>query len=280
MKISQAQIDSFQKKILSFYRINGRHQLPWRQTTDRYKILVSEIMLQQTQVIRVKEKYSAWIKLFPTIQSLANAPLAKVLQAWSGLGFNSRAKRLQDTAKIITVNNKGKIPSKSEELQKLPGIGPYTARSILIFADNAPLATVDTNIRRILLHEFSLPKETSEKELFLLAEKVLPKNKSRLWHNALMDYGALYLTSKKSGIKPKTTQSTFKNSRRFYRGKIIKELVSKKSLTLKEIKTVCAKSPFDVQEILESLRREQLVKKSRKKREIIYSLGNTSQTDL
>jgi A/G-specific adenine glycosylase len=254
---------AFQKKILSYYTTEGRHDLPWRQTTNRYHVLVSEIMLQQTQVNRVIEKYTRWIQTFPTSESLANASLSQVLSAWSGLGYNSRGKRLQESAKIIVEKYKGIVPNNPEELLTLPGIGPYTARSVLIFADNAPLATVDTNIRRILIHEFNLPETISDKELFSLAEEVVPKNKSRDWHNALMDYGATLLTSKATGIKPKTKQSAFKDSKRYYRGQIIKVLTTEKKLSLAQAKKLFPDCKHDLKEIFETLRNEGLLEKNK-----------------
>lgn len=218
---NKKQISDFQQKILSFYKKHGR-DLPWRHTTDRYNILVSEIMLQQTQVSRVVEKYVQWLEKFPTIQRLAKAELSEVLSLWQGLGYNSRGKRLWECAKVIVEKFNGTVPDNPQDLLTLPGIGPYTSRSILIFADNKDIATVDTNIRRIFIHEFNLKKDISDKELFELAEQLLPRSKSRDWHNALMDYGSTILTSKKTGIKPKSTQSKFKGSPRYYRGQILK----------------------------------------------------------
>jgi len=241
---------AFQKKILAYYNNHGRHDLPWRQTTNRYHILVSEIMLQQTQVNRVIEKYTTWIQTFPTVASLASATLSQVLSAWSGLGYNSRGKRLQESAKVIVKKHEGIVPNNPEELLALPGVGLYTARSVLIFADNAPLATVDTNIRRIFIHEFGLPETISDKELFSLAEEIVPKTKSRDWHNALMDYGATLLTSKATGIKPKTKQSMFKESKRFYRGQIIKALTTEKKLSLVQAKKLFPDCKHDLKEIL------------------------------
>lgn len=253
-------VKAFQKKILSFYKERGR-DLPWRTTTDRYNILVSEIMLQQTQVERVIPKYEAWLQAFSTPSALAATPLSKVLQLWSGLGYNSRAKRLHDAAKIIVKEHKGIVPDTVEELIALPGIGPYTARSILIFADNQDLATVDTNIRRILIHELKLKEKISDKELFVLAKKILPKGKSRDWHNALMDYGATILTARKSGIKPKSTQSTFKESKRYYRGRIIKYLTTNERISIKKIKQMFPDTKHDLKSIVEELIKEGLLEK-------------------
>jgi A/G-specific adenine glycosylase len=254
----------FQHKILTYYEQHGR-DLPWRKTTDRYAIMVSEIMLQQTQVDRVIPKYEEWLKAFKSPSALATAPLARVLELWSGLGYNSRAKRLQDACKIITEQYDGVVPDNHEELIKLPGIGPYTARSILIFADNQDLATVDTNIRRILIHELKLQENISDKELFKIAEEQLPKGRSRDWHNALMDYGATLLTARKSGIKPKAKQSPFKESRRYYRGQIIKHLTKNDALTPAQTKKLFPDCKHDLKIILEELCEEGLLQKQGKK---------------
>ncbi|MBN1275123.1 A/G-specific adenine glycosylase [Candidatus Woesearchaeota archaeon] len=249
---------TFQERILTHYEKQGR-DLPWRKTTDRYHILISEVMLQQTQVDRVIPKYEAWLKAFPTVSALAGAPLAKALQLWSGLGYNNRAKRLHDAANSIMEQHEGIVPGTVKALQALPGIGPYTARSILIFADNQDLATVDTNIRRILIHELNLPGTISDKELFRKAEEVLPKGRSRDWHNALMDYGAAILTSKATGIKPKTTQPAFKGSKRYYRGRIIKHLTEHETITPDQAAERFPCREHDLKGILEELEAEGLI---------------------
>ena len=256
-------MNELQQRILSYYKKHGR-DLPWRRTTNRYHIMVAEVMLQQTQVSRVLPKYEAWIIQFPTVQALAEAPLREVLARWSGLGYNSRGKRLQDAAKIIVSQYGGEVPSSVDKLLSLPGIGPYTARSILIFADNKDIATVDTNIRRILIHELQLEEHTSDKELFAHAQTLLPTGRSREWHNALMDYGARILTSRKTGIKAKTKQSTFKHSRRYYRGQILKLLTQKETITRKRLQQLYSDCPYDLQTLLDELRAEGiLVKKNR-----------------
>ncbi|MBW2982971.1 Fe-S cluster assembly protein HesB [Candidatus Woesearchaeota archaeon] len=257
------QVEALQRKILDFYEKQGR-SLPWRKTTDRYKVLVSEIMLQQTQVDRVTQKYEAWIKRFPTAKALAEAPLSDVLKLWSGLGYNNRAKRLHDAAKKVVEESDGEIPDDEEDLKRLPGIGPYTARSVLIFADNRDLATVDTNIRRILIHELGLPETTTEKELFDQAEKLLPKGRSRDWHNALMDYGALHLTSRKSGIRPKTRQSRFQGSKRQVRSTLLKHALERGSVTEQEAEELFPDTEHDVKGILEDLEKEGLLEKGEK----------------
>lgn len=222
--VSKNQIKKIQQEIFQFYKQHKR-DLPWRKTTDPYKILVSEFMLQQTQVSRVVDYYTQWMKKWPTIQKLANEEYKNVLRAWIGLGYNRRAMYLHNTAKIIMEKFSGDIVTAVKHYEDLPGIGQYTSKAIQIFSTNANIATVDTNIRRIFINEFNLEESISEKDLFQLAERCLPLGKSRDWHNALMDYGAIRLTSKKTGIKPKTQQSQFDGSDRQIRGKILRALL-------------------------------------------------------
>ena len=224
MKPTQQQIQQFQKKILSFYQ-KYKRDLPWRKTTDPYKILLSELMLQQTQVTRVVTYFNKWILQWPTIIDLANAPRTEVLKAWMGLGYNTRAIRLHQAAEIIEKQYNGDVLKAISNYKEIPGIGPYTSKAVQIFSANKDLVTVDTNIRRILIHEFHLPEDISEKSLWELAERCLVKGKSRQWHNALMDYGALVLTSKKTGISPKTKQSRFEGSDRQIRAQILRKLL-------------------------------------------------------
>ncbi|MHA1244983.1 MAG: A/G-specific adenine glycosylase, partial [Candidatus Heimdallarchaeota archaeon] len=146
--INSSKIEAFRKKIFDWW-VKNKRELPWRQTEDPYKIMVSEIMLQQTQVSRTIEKYLAFIEKFPTLKALADASPADVLTLWSGLGYNRRALWLQEAAKEIVAI--GEFPKTPDALIKMKGIGPYTSRSILIFAFNQDVATIDTNIRRILI---------------------------------------------------------------------------------------------------------------------------------
>ncbi|MBI2548230.1 A/G-specific adenine glycosylase [Candidatus Woesearchaeota archaeon] len=232
--VSEAKIQAFQQKILSWYEQYQR-DLPWRHTIDAYPILVSEIMLQQTQVDRVIPYYQQWMQRFPNIHMLAEAPKEEILRLWSGLGYNSRVLNLHQCAQAIVARHDGRIPEKEEVLLTLPGIGPYTARAILAFAFNKRVAVLDTNIRRVLIHEFKLSQEISLAALQALAYQLIPDRKSRLWHNALMDYGALVLTTKTTGIKPLSTQSPFKGSDRWVRGRIVKRLLEKKQLSVRDL---------------------------------------------
>ena len=224
----ETKVHKFQKSVWDYYKKNARKELPWRKTRDPYSILVSEIMLQQTQVERVKPFYEAFIKKFPTIQKLATAPLADVLKVWQGLGFNSRAKRLQDTAKAVIVRYDGIMPKDAAMLEALPGIGPYTSKAIVAFAYNHDAVLIETNIRTAIIHHFFHDKEgVTDEEVLRVLKRVLPKGKSREWYSALMDYGAHL---KHSGIrinnksKTYTKQSKFTGSDREARGAILKAL--------------------------------------------------------
>ncbi len=250
----------FQRKVLAYYKKNKR-SLPWRKTTDPYALLLSEIMLQQTQVDRVVGYYEKWLRKWPTIQKLAKASRVEVLKAWLGLGYNNRAKNLHQTAEIISEKYKGGVLKAMEHYKELPGIGPYTATAVQIFAANKDLVTVDTNIRRILIHEFKLNEKISDKELWELAEKCLPKGKSREWHNALMDYGATLLTARKTGIKPKTQQSKFEGSDRQIRAKIIREIVGRKRAPFDSLLELADNDKPRLEKILKKMVEERLLKK-------------------
>lgn len=249
----------FQKKIFSFYEKN-RRDLPWRKTTDPYKILLSELMLQQTQVKRVVLYYEKWIKKWPTIDALASASLPEVLQMWMGLGYNSRAVNLHKTVRKIVAQFGCDVIEAMKQYKELPGIGRYTSQAVQIFSTNADLVTVDTNIRRIFISEFALPITITDMELWGIAETCLPRGKSRDWHNALMDYGALHLTAQKTGIKPKTQQSRFEGSDRQVRAKILRCLLQK-SMSLSEMETTFKLEQGRLQPILKKMIHENIIEK-------------------
>ncbi len=256
--LNSLDIELFHQKIFDFYLLHRRN-FPWRETTSRYAVMVSEIMLQQTQTDRVVGKFMTWMERFPDTESLASASLREVLALWSGLGYNSRGQRLQTCAKVIMDRFGGVVPSSPEKLKTLPGIGEYTCRSIPVFADNLDVAAVDTNIRRIIIHEFALPEDSGKSTIQFAAEQLLPKGESREWHNALMDYGALNLTSRKTGIRPLTKQSKFQGSKRWYRGKLLKELVGSQHIDLEALEEKYGECPWGLQEIIDGLVREGLV---------------------
>ncbi len=220
----------FRRLILEYYRTKGRHDLPWRKTQDPYRILVSEIMLQQTQVERVLPFYKDFLKKFPTVRILAKSPLSEVLKSWQGLGYNRRAKMLHEAAKEVIEKYKGKFPESVEELQSLRGVGPYTARAVAAFAYNQDVVFIETNLRTVITHHFfNDQKQVTDIEILTVLGTAFPKDedKSREWYSALMDYGAHL---KRSGVrinaKNKTyiKQTTFEGSRRQARGAILKAL--------------------------------------------------------
>ena len=244
-------IDAFRSTVLSL----PRRSLPWRDTTDPYHILVSEIMLQQTQVGRVIPYYLSWLQRWPTVHSLAKATRPEVLQAWQGLGYNKRAIHLHQCAQIISETYHGSVLAALHS--KLPGVGPYTARAIRIFSANEDSATVDTNIRRILIHTFSLPPTISGRGLQAVADQCLPLGRSRDWHNALMDYGQL-LTARKTNIRPKTKQSKFEGSARQLRAKILREVLQQKTVTFRQLSLLEKNSPR-LKQALDSLLHDRLL---------------------
>jgi len=213
-------IAALQNEILSWYEEHKR-DLPWRKTRDPYRILISEIMLQQTQVSRVIPKYTSWLETFPTVTVLANAQAAEVLRLWSGLGYNRRALNLQKAALVISKEYKGIWPKEIAELKKLPGIGEYTARAVLCFAFDEQVAVVDTNVRKVIVTKV-VKGTLMLREVQEVADQLLPKGKAYEWNQALMDYSAAMLKKEKISI-PK--QSRFIGSNRYYRGKIIKALL-------------------------------------------------------
>lgn len=185
-----------QNIILEWYKKEGRHTLPWRHTTDLYKITVAEIMLQQTNVPKVIERYTAFLKKFPAWHDLAHATPAVVLTAWQGLGYNRRALYLHRMAQEIVQKYNGKLPENPETLSTLPGMGPYTRHAVLIFGRNADFSAADVNIHRILRRLHGNPEWSREKEK-IVAQEFVPKGKSREWHNAMMDFASMVCTKKK-----------------------------------------------------------------------------------
>ena len=187
-----------QRLLLDWYERSGR-KLPWRETTDPYAILVSEMMLQQTQVDRVLPKYREFLERFPTLTALADAPTAEVIRAWAPLGYNMRAVRLQGIARQVVADYQGQIPASVTALLTLKGVGRYTAGAIACFAHRQQVATVDTNIRRVLYRLFvgieKAEAPVREDDAWKLAEAALPAGEAYPWNQALMDLGATVCTA-------------------------------------------------------------------------------------
>lgn len=225
--------------LYDFYDREAR-VLPWRSHPSPYGVLVSEIMLQQTQVPRVIEKYQEFMRVFPTIKDLAEAPTDQLLKVWQGLGYNRRALNLRKAAQAILTQHKGKLPETLEELDALPGIGPATAASISAFAFNKPVVFIETNVRSVFIHFFFKGQaEVHDNEILPLVEQALDRTNSRKWYSAIMDYGTIL---KKEVTNPSrksthyTKQSKFEGSERQLRGKVLKLLTKEKSIEIEKLK--------------------------------------------
>lgn len=219
-----------------FYR-----DLPWRKTDNPWAILVSEVMLQQTQVPRVSKIFPLWMERFPAPSELAAAPLSEVLRAWSGLGYNRRALNLQKAARILALEYKDTIPPSEKALRRLPGVGIYTARAVLAFAFNIPSVFLETNIRTVFIRHFSagLSRDAngtvSDKDLEKIGQRLIDLKDPRTWYSALMDYGA-WLKQNEGNFgkqaKMYRQQSPFKGSIRQLRGAILKSLLETSPLAV------------------------------------------------
>ena len=189
---------AMQRRLLSWYAQRGRHTLPWRGTRDPYRILVAEFMLQQTQVDRVVPKYEAFLARFPDIASLAEASVAEVLRAWQGLGYNTRALRLKRIAQVVLDRFESRIPAADSQLRALPGIGPYTAAALRVFAFEEQEVALDINVTRVLrrlLHEPDR-RRAERRRLYRSALAMVPVGRAHDWNSALMDLGATICTAR------------------------------------------------------------------------------------
>jgi len=260
------QVAEFREGIYTWYRTNAR-PLPWRVTSDPYAILVSEIMLQQTQVDRVIGKYAAFLTLFPDFSALAQASLQEVLGAWQGLGYNRRALALKQCAETVMKNNEGTLPYSIEALQALPGIGPYSARAIAAFAYGLPTVFIETNIRAVFIHHFLGNRHgVKDSEILPLVAATLDRTNPRDWYNALMDYG---VTLKKSHGNPArrsahhVLQTPFRGSNRELRSRILKALLATPCLSAEEIIVLLGADAEKVRLNMAQLEKEGFMRKQR-----------------
>ena len=258
-QLSLKEISSFQSVIYRYFTEHGR-DLPWRNTEDPYCILVSEMMLQQTQVERVMDKYVLFLSKFPDLAALARAALREVLEVWQGLGYNRRAMSLIALAKVVATQHHGKLPANREALIRLPGIGCATAGSILAFAFHEPSVFIETNIRRVFIHHFFQDRESiHDDEIIPLVEVTLDRSNSRDWYYALMDYGSML---KKQIANPNrksahyTRQSPFEDSDRKIRGAILKVLVGQVSMTEEDMAATVGGEQERMKKILSALVKE------------------------
>lgn len=262
-------VAAFKKMVIYFYHFHKRH-FPWRDIQNPYFILVSEIMLQQTQAPRVIEKYKEFIKVFPTVQSLAHASNEEVLRVWQGLGYNRRGLYLKKIAEKITTIFNGTIPDDVEILSTFPGIGYNTACAIAAFAFNKPVVFIETNIRTVFIHHFFADKNSvNDKDILPLVTQALHTNAStktaiapKDWYYALMDYG-VYLKkhfknpSRKSVSYSK--QSKFEGSKRQVRGEIIRLLLQRGKISRSDLLSLINREEFETVEILTSLQKEGMI---------------------
>lgn len=240
--------DEAREALIDWYLVN-RRDLPWRDTRDPYRILVSEIMLQQTQAERVVPKYHEFLTLFPTIEALADAPASEVIRAWSGLGYNRRALNLQRACRAALEQFDGALPAGVDDLRSLPGVGPYTAGAVACFAFEQDVGFVDTNIQRVLhrvVYGPDVPESVvSAREIEALAKTVVPEGRGYDWNQALMELGATVCRARstvcllcpvtdwcasrgmmqdafaRAQAAPKTSQAPFEQTSRYFRGRIV-----------------------------------------------------------
>ena len=261
-------LESFCQIIIDYYH-ESKRDMPWRTaesdgTFDPYKIVVSELMLQQTQVSRVLAKYPEFIMQFPSVEILAQSELSKVLVAWQGLGYYRRAKFLHQTAQKVMEDYAGKFPRAAQDLVGLPGIGANTAGAILAYAYNEPVVFIETNIRSVFLHHFFAGQnEVIDSKILPLVEESLRQVGDRLspreWYWALMDYGShLKSVQPNPSVRSKhhVKQSKFSGSRRQVRGGIIRVLTQSPA-SLKELTSIINDDRLGA--VLEDLAKEQLI---------------------
>jgi len=264
--LTPSRIKIFRKTIWDYYRTHAR-SFPWRKTRNPYRILVSEMMLQQTQVERVREKYQTFIATFPDFSSLSQAPLQHVLSIWQGLGYNRRAIALKQIAQEVMTKYNGMFPSSVDLLMQLPGIGKATASAIASFAFNQPTVFLETNIRRVFIHFFFHDRaNVHDADLLPLVEKALDHSDARRWYYALMDFGAML---RKEVANPNRRslhyqrQAPFEGSHRQLRGLVLRTILQSPEVTESALIKKLKKEPTKIQDALEQLRKEGFIRKKR-----------------
>ncbi len=199
LRIDRGKLGAFQRRLLAWFRRNGR-DLPWRRTRDPYRILVSEVMLQQTQVERVRDYYARFLRQYPTVRDLAAAHPAWVRESWDGLGYYARARNLQAAAQEVVEAHGGHFPRTVEGMRALPGVGRYTAGAVASFAFGQAAPLLDTNVRRVLSRIFVQRQPASasalDRRLWTMAEAVIPEGEAWAFNQALMDFGATICTAR------------------------------------------------------------------------------------
>jgi len=247
--------------------------MPWRRTHDPYRILVSEVMLQQTQVARAMKFYPEFIREFPDFRALARAKTPAVLRAWQGMGYNRRALALQKLSRIVLERFNGRLPRERPELEALPGIGKATAGSLRAFIWDEPEIFIETNIRRVFIH-FFFPRRSgrimkvTDRAIERYIKSTLPQKNIREWYWALMDYGAMLGARRGNGANPNRRsasykkQSKFKGSDRELRGKILRLFLKKKNISFKNLLKEVKSSSTSVKRTIAALNKEGFLTRS------------------
>lgn len=255
-------LQAFTQKIWEFYSANKR-EFAWRSNPSEYNVFVSEIMLQQTQTFRIIDKFELFVTTFPDFKTLADAPFVEVLRCWKGLGYNRRAKFIQQTAQLICSQHHGKLPASPAELVKLPGIGPATSCSITTFAFNTPTTFIETNVRTVFLHEFfSHQTKVPDKDLLPLVIATVDPVNPREWYYALMDYGVFLKKEHKNPSrksKHHVKQSRFEGSDRQIRGKILELLLALGPCSFQELAETLKCEEERLQKIIDALVSENFI---------------------
>ena len=257
--LSPKTVGAFQQQIYSRYHSTPR-PMPWRTTHDPYAILVSEIMLQQTQVDRVKIKYAEFLSSFPALAALASAPLTDVLRIWQGLGYNRRAIALKRCAEEIVSRYAGRFPSDTAELETLTGIGPYTARAVAAFAFGIAEPLIETNIRTVFIHFYFHGRDTvHDREIMPLVAATLDRRNPREWYYALMDFGAMLKQRHPNpGRRSRhhVKQSRFEGSNRQMRSRLLRAVIAGQGSSVAELAVLLGAEQEDVQRNLADMERE------------------------
>ena len=252
---------AFVTRVWEHYDAHGR-DLPWRRTTDPYRVLVSEVMLQQTQVSRVVAKYAEFLAAFPDVEALAAAPLESVLRVWRGLGYNRRARSLKLAAETIVAEHGGRVPDTLEDLTALPGIGHATAAQVLAFAFDIGVPFVETNVRSVYLHEFFGDAEDVPDSVILpLVAATLDHERPREWLWALMDYGTHLKATRPNPSRRSrhhVRQAPFEGSNRQLRGRLLVALVDAPGQTTDMLADAVAFEPARVETALAALQSDGL----------------------
>jgi A/G-specific adenine glycosylase len=252
----------FRSEVWAYYRAN-RRDMPWRDTDDAYSVLVSEVMLQQTQVSRVEPRFLDWMETFPTADALAAAPLSLVLEKWQGLGYNRRAVALRRSAELVMERFGGSVPCSVADLRTLPGVGPTTAAAVVNYACGVPVPFIETNVRAAVLHHFFADaRDVPDRDLIPIVDATWDAADPRGWGYALMDYGTHLkrtLPNPSRRSRHHVRQTRFEGSRRQERARLLRAVLTDPGRTADEYAEVTQLAPGHALGLLEELSGEGFV---------------------